>query len=85
VKIKIIHEKCDASLSLDKSLPCTAYLVEYTENEETFFDIVVGSKRVDIFDHYYDKYKKGFINMTQTEGRVNPKLWGAQQPKKSSK
>lgn len=83
--MKILQEKCDASLSQDKSLPYTAYLIEYEEGDNTYFDIAISGKKSEIFDHYYDKYKKGFINMTQTEGRVSPKLWGAQQPKKSRK
>ena len=33
-KIKIIRPKCDPSLAQDKSLPCTAYLVEYMEQTE---------------------------------------------------
>lgn len=78
--MKLLHEKCDPSLSLNKDLPYTAYLVEYEEGGETYYDIVIGKKKVDIFDHYYDKYKQGFINMTQTEGRMNPKLWN--EPKK---
>lgn len=78
--MKILHEKCDPSLSLDKSLPYTSYLVEYVEGDSNCFDIVSSNKKSDIFDHYYDKYKKDFVNMTQTEGRINPKLWNP--PKK---
>lgn len=78
--MKIIHEKCDASVSLDKTLPYTAYLVEYVEGDVHCFDIVTSSKQSEIFDHYYDKYKKDFITMSQTEGRVSPKLWNP--PKK---
>ena len=51
----------------------------------THFDIVIGRNQVEIFDHYYDNYKQDFVNMTQTEGRVNPKLWGVQQPKENKK
>ena len=29
--IKVIHQDCDASLSEDKTLPYSAYLVEYIE------------------------------------------------------
>lgn len=78
--MKIIHEKCDPSLSLDKSLPYTAYLVEYVEGDLHYFDIVSSNKKSDIFDHYWDKYRKDLLNMTRTEGRVNPKLWNP--PKK---
>ena len=80
-KIRILHEDCDASLAQDKSLPYTSYLIEYLQDGMTRFDITTANKRVDIFDHYWDHYRHDFINMTQTEGRVNPKLWGP--PKKS--
>lgn len=79
--MKIVHEKCDPSLSLDRTLPYTAYLVEYLDGDITCYDIAVSSKKVDIFDYYWDKYKKDFINMTQTEGRVNPKLWSGKESK----
>jgi len=74
--MKLIQSDCDASLSLDKSLPTNSFLVEFIDGETTKFDIVMSSKKVDIFDHYWDKYKKNLINITQTEGRINPKLWG---------
>jgi hypothetical protein len=78
--MKLIQSDCDASLSLDKSLPTNSFLVEFIDGETTKFDIVMSSKKVDIFDHYWDKYKKNLINITQTEGRINPKLWGYKAP-----
>lgn len=84
-KIKIIRPKCDPSLAQDTSLPCTAYLVEYMEEGQVFFDIVLCSKKVDIFDHYWDNYKEGFITFKQTEGRANPKIWEDPQNKKQKK
>jgi len=45
---------------------------------------VISSKRVEIFDHYWDLYRHDLIRMTQTEGRVNPKLWG-NKPKEEKK
>jgi hypothetical protein len=83
--IKVLHQDCDPSLSNDKSLPYTAYLVEYIEGETTKFDLVAASKKVDIFDHYWDKYRNDFVNMTQSEGRVNPKLYGYEGPKTKKK
>tara|TARA_A100001234_G_C12467540_1_gene317876 strand:+ start:477 stop:644 length:168 start_codon:yes stop_codon:yes gene_type:complete len=55
-------------------------MVEYLQDGMTHFDIVSAAKQVDIFDDYWDKYRHDFKNMTQTEGRVNPKLWNP--PKK---
>jgi hypothetical protein len=72
---RIIHGDCDPSLAEDKSLPYNTFLVEYLQDGITKFDIASGPKQVDIFDSYWDKYRNDLVNMTQTEGRVNPKLW----------
>lgn len=74
--IKVIQSDCDPTLAQDRTLPNNAYLVEYLQDGITKFDIVMAAKTVDIFDEYYDKYRKDFKNMTQAEGRANPKLWG---------
>jgi len=81
LKIKIIHEKCDPDLAKDTSLPYTAYLIEYVGDNGTQWDIVTAPKQVDIFDYYWDKYR-AVINMTQTNGRINPKLWNDPKGKK---
>jgi hypothetical protein len=43
---------------------------------------VMTEKRVDIFDHYWDKYREGLKKIKQTEGRRNPKLWDVHPPVK---
>ena len=73
--IKFIHENCDSTLAKNKTLPNNAYLVTYKVNDKLKYDIVQCSKVVDIFDEYYDKYKKDLIFIKQTEGTANPKLW----------
>ena len=75
--MKILHEDCDPKLAQDKKLPYTAYLVCYEkDNTGTLHhDLTVAGTQVEIFDHYYDKYKKGFQWMKQSEGRVAPHLW----------
>ncbi len=84
--IKMLHQDCDPTLAQDRSLPYSAYMVEYLQDGMTKFDIVTAPGRVDIFDHYWDLYKKDFINMTQTEGRMSPKLWiDPNAPKKDKK
>lgn len=83
--IKIIHQNCDPSLADDRTLPCTAYLVEYIDEGSTHYDIVICNKKVDIFDHYWDRYRENLIRFTQTEGRVNPKVWGYQSPQTKKK
>jgi hypothetical protein len=83
--LRVISKECDPSLSKDRSLPYTAYLIEYLQDGITKFDIVASGKQVEIFDYYWDLYKKDFVNMTQTEGRINPRLWqsSTEQKKKS--
>jgi len=78
LKIKIIHQGCDPSLSEDRSLPTNSYLIEYLQDAITCYDIVMANKKADIFDHYWDHYRRDFKDMTQTEGRISPKLWGIQ-------
>jgi len=80
---KIIHEDCDPTLSQDRSLPYNTFMIEYTVEGLTKFDIASGPKQVDIFDDYWDKYGQDFVTMTQTEGRVNPKMWNDPNKKKS--
>tara|TARA_B100001939_G_scaffold284226_1_gene253790 strand:+ start:1008 stop:1274 length:267 start_codon:yes stop_codon:yes gene_type:complete len=79
-EIRVIHSDCDPSISEDRTLPSNAYLVEYLQDGVTHFDVVTCQKKVEIFDEYWDKYKKDLINITQTEGRINPKLWGYKAP-----
>jgi len=85
--LKFIAKECDPSLAEDRSLPYTAYLVEYLQDGITKFDLVYGNKRSEIFDYYWDLYRHDLISMTQSEGRVNPKLWQnpADQKKKKTK
>lgn len=71
----VYKKDCDPSAAQDRSLPYTAYLVEYLQDGMTHFDIVISGKKVEIFDHYWDLYRNNFVTFTQTEGRVNPKLW----------
>ena len=58
------------------TLPNNAFVVEYKVDDVSKYDIAAAAKQSEIFDHYYDKFKKGFCHYEQTEGRSNPKLWG---------
>ena len=57
----VLFSDCDPSQADDKELPTNAYLVEYIQGETSHFDIVMSSKKVDIFDYYYDKYNKDLL------------------------
>ena len=83
--MRILYEDCDPDKALDKSLPYTAYLIEYKKDGESHYDVALGKNRVEIFDHYWDKYRDNFVTMKQSEGRINPKLWGNEPPKTKSR
>jgi hypothetical protein len=83
--LRILYEDCDPDKALDRSLPYTAYLIEYKKDGESHYDVALGKKQVEIFDHYWDKYRDNFVTMKQSEGRINPKLWGNEPPKTKSR
>ena len=86
--MKIIHEKCDPKLAEDRKLPYTAYLVQYEVEGKPTYDITMGDSQVELFDSYYDKYKKGLKWLKQTEGTIRPNLWNnnvATPPKRRKK
>ena len=47
----------------------------YTVDGKETHDLALSSKQVEMFDYYWDLYKKDFIGWVQSEGRANPKLW----------
>ena len=85
-RLNFIHKECDRTLAQDRSLTYTSFIIEYSQDGITNFDIVASSKQSEIFDYYWDLYKKDLINMSATEGRVNPRTWqDPNQKKKKSK
>ena len=83
--MKVIHEKCDPKLAEDKQLPYTAYLIQYEVEGKVVHDIAMGTGQVELFDHYYDKYKKGFKWLRQSGGTQKPNLWNNAPPKRKKK
>ena len=83
--MKIIHENCDPELANDKTLPNNAFLIEYKIDGTSYYDISAAAKQSELFDHYYDKYKRDFVTMKQAEGRISPKLWCNEPPKSKNK
>ena len=84
-QLKIIKEDCDPNLDNRTDLPNNCYLVTYKVDDIEHYDLVAAAKQSKIFDAYYDKYKENFVTMKQSEGRVNPKLWGNPPPKDKKK
>ena len=76
LKFKFIQQDCDPTLAEDQSLPTNSFLVEYVVDKKIHYDIVMANKSVDIFDHYWDNYRHDLLAFNQTQGKVNPKLYG---------
>ena len=49
------------------------------------YDIATATSKVELFDEYYDKYKKDFVTFKQASGTVNPSVWGYQSKAKDKK
>ena len=74
--MKVLHQNCDPEVANDRTLPYNAYLVTYEVDGAIAYDLVIPDKQVEIFDYYWDRYREGLKGWKQSEGRVNPKLWG---------
>lgn len=83
--IRILHKDCDLEVHNNRELPYDSYVVTYIEDGKTCYDIVQPRKQIEIFDYYWDKYREDFKPpWRQSEGRINPKLWGSK-PEKTKK
>lgn len=80
--MKILHEDCDLDKENNSQLPNNAFVVKYLIDGIAHFDIAISQKKVEIFDAYYDKYKKDLISIIQSKGVANPKLWNNPKEKK---
>ena len=84
--VRILHKDCDLTVANTRDLPYDSYVVKYIEDGKICYDIVQPRKQLDIFDHYWDKYREDFKPpWVQSEGRVNPKLWGNTQKETKKK
>ena len=85
--MKILFENCDPERAEDRELPNNSFLIEYKVDggAASSYDIAAAAKQSEIFDYYYDKFKKDFVTMKQAEGRINPKLWGVKPPESKKK
>jgi len=75
--MKIIYERCDPKAADDRELPYNSYLIEYEVEGKPTYDITMGDSQVEIFDTYYDKYRKALKWLKQTQGRIRPNLYNA--------
>ena len=58
-----------------QDVPTDAYIVTYTLDDQVKYDLTRGTK-TNLFDMYYDKFKKGLRDIQYGPGTVSPKLWG---------
>ena len=78
--MQLLHEHCEKNKADDKKLPSDSFLVTYKVEEEVKYDVARGAGVVEIFDHYYDKYKN-VQSIVWTNGVVSPRTFdGANQP-----
>lgn len=83
---QILLENTTLEVAKDSSFPNDAYLIWYVVDGETRMDLCRTSKRVHLFDLYYDKYGPGAIQKIDFGyGRTNPKLWGYKSPDKKKR
>ena len=83
---EILLEKTTLDKAKDSSFPNDAYLIWYISDDKECIDLTRATKRVNLFDMYYDKYGPGAVQKIDFGyGRVNPKLWGYKQPEKKKK
>ena len=83
--MRIIKENCTKEDADDTKLPYTCYLVTYKVDGEERHDLSIAGKAADLFDYYYDLYKKDFVTFKQSAGRINPTLWNDGQKEKPKK
>jgi hypothetical protein len=81
----ILHQNCDPELANDRNLPYTAYIVTYEIDGAITYDIAIPRNKIELFDYYWDRYREGLKSFKQSEGRVNPKLWGNKPPKEEKR
>lgn len=82
--IKIISQNCSPEAAKDKSLPRDSYLMLLDNCENSWFDVVKGT-RSSVFDAYYDMFGGVIQSMEWTDGTVPSKLWGNQNQTKEAK
>lgn len=77
---EVLQERCTQQDAKNKQLPIDSYLVTYEIDGQVLHDIIRTSKRVGIFDMYYDKFGNCLKSIEWTEGTISSRLWGYKPP-----
>jgi len=89
VNIFILNTTPDAIREMDAELPTDTHIIEYYVNGEISYDAIRAYKTTDVFDLYYDKFKRDnidatIVSITNGYGRIKPKLYGYQAPESTT-
>ena len=79
---QVLQENTTLEKANDKSFPSDAYLVWYNVEGNEILDVTRSAKKSNIFDMYYDKYKKDLKRIEYGPGTINPTQWGYKSPEK---
>ncbi len=82
---EILLSKTNLENANDKKFPSDAYLVWYNVDGNEMLDLTRSSKRSNIFDMYYDRYKKDLKRIEWGTGTTTPSMWGYSQTDKKKK
>jgi len=83
---EVLLEKTTLEKVKDSSFPNDAYLIWYIINDIQYMDLVRCSKKVHLFDMYYDNYGPGVVQKIDFGyGRVNPRIWGYKEPERKKR
>ena len=90
VNIFILNTTPDVIKEMDPELPTDTHIIQYVIDGETSYDAIRAYKKSNIFDEYYDKFKRDGITatvvaITNGYGRIKPKLYGYKAPESSKK
>ena len=72
--VQVLYEKCKSEIAEDKKLPSDSFLVSYKVEDELKYDVTRSATQLELFDHYYDKYKN-VQGICWTKGIVSPRTY----------
>lgn len=78
---EVLKQNCTLEETLDKNLPSDVYIVTYQIDGKIYYDLTRSSKRVSVFDMYYDNLGPVVCDIDWGHGTINPRNWEYQAPK----
>ena len=81
----VLLENTTLEKAKNKKFPSDTFLVWYNVDGKELLDVTRSAKQANVFDMYYDKYKKDLKRIEWGYGTVNPTLWGYKQPDRKKK